>query len=119
MPLLDRETLEAVIRRLRRREFTVLDFADALRRQMPETWSALVARFGEFGEKRRYTLSTYLSNRLEEYSRREDSLLERHPHYMEDRAAGYRRPTPAEKKRFGSPWIAVYRKRSGRRRRPG
>jgi hypothetical protein len=25
---------------------------------------------------------------------------------------GYRRPTSEEKRRFGSPWIAVYRKRS-------
>jgi hypothetical protein len=117
MALLAREQIESTIRSLRKRQFTVLDFGDTLRRQHPETWTALVSRFGEFGEKRRYTVSTYLSNRLEEYSRRQGGLLQRHPRYGEDRDRGYRRPTAAERKRFGSPWIAVYRRRPAGKRR--
>jgi hypothetical protein len=111
MPLLSREEIESTVRAIRKREFTVLDFGDRLRTRNPGIWQALTARFGEFGEKRRYTVTTYLSNRLEEYSRRADGLLERHPHYSEDREAGYRRPDAEERTRFGSPWIAVYRKR--------
>jgi hypothetical protein len=111
MPLVSTDVIESTIRCLRRRQFTVLDFGDALRRKHPATWKELTDRFGEFGEKRRYTVSTYLSNRLEEYSRRRGGLLQRHARYNENRARGYRRPTEAEKERFGSPWIAVYRKR--------
>ena len=111
MALLNRETIESTISSMRRQEFTVLDFGDALKRKRPAVWDELEGRFGQFGEKRRYTVSTYLSNRLEEYSRDPAGLLEEHPHYREDRDKGYRRPTEAEKKRFGSPWIAVYRRR--------
>ncbi len=111
MALLDRGTIETTIKSMRKREFTVLDFGDALGKKHRVVWSRLVARFGQFGEKRRYTVSTYLSNRLEEYSRGGAGLLEKHPHYGEDRERGYRRPTEDEKARFGSPWIAVYRRR--------
>ena len=55
-------------------EFTVLEFADMLAHLYPDDWGILLARFGTFGENRRYTTSTYLSNRLEEYSRKPDSL---------------------------------------------
>jgi hypothetical protein len=111
MALLDHDATETTIESMRKREFTVLDFGDALRKKHPELWALLVERFGEFGEKRRYTVSTYLSNRLEEYSRGGRGLLKTHPHYSEDRDRGYRRPTEDEKKRFGSPWIAVYRRK--------
>lgn len=117
MALLSREEIESTIRSFRKRQFTVLDFADALRHRYPELWRGLVGRFGEFGEKRRYTVSTYLSNRLEEYSRTGDGLLEPHPHYAEGRQKGYRRPTAEERARFGSPWIAVYRRNPSRRKR--
>jgi hypothetical protein len=111
MALLRRDVIESTIRSMRKRRFTVLEFADALKRRHPPVWRELVDRFGEFGEKRRYTVSTYLSNRLEEYSRLRGGLLARHARYSENRARGYRRPTESEKERFGSPWIAVYRKR--------
>ena len=110
-PLLSEAKLESAIRAIRKRSFTVLDFADMFEKRYPEDWHRLVERFGTFGEKRRYTISTYLSNRLEIYSRKPRALLRRHPHYAEDRDAGYRRPAGEEKKRFGSPWIAVYRKK--------
>jgi hypothetical protein len=109
--LLDRDTIESIIKSIRKRQFTVLEFGDALKRRNPVVWQRLASRFGEFGEKRRYTVSTYLSNRLEEYSRLRGGLLDKHPRYREDRERGYRRPTELEKKRFGSPWIAVYRRR--------
>jgi hypothetical protein len=111
MALLPREALESAIKSVRRQHFTVLDVGDALKRRSPDVWAGLVERFGEFGEKRRYTVSTYLSNRLEEYSRKPGGLLERHARYSEGRAIGHRRPTALEQRRFGSPWIAVYRKR--------
>jgi hypothetical protein len=111
MALLERETIESTIRSMRRREFTVLDFGDAPRKRQPGIWQDLVTRFGQFGEKRRYNVSTYLSNRLEEYSRLDSPLIERHQCYSEGRELGHRRPTENEKKRFGSPWIAVYRRR--------
>jgi hypothetical protein len=111
MALLRRDVIESTIESMRKRQFTVLEFGDALRRRHPSVWRELVGRFGEFGEKRRYTVSTYLSNRLEEYSRIRGGLLQKHPGYSEDRARGYRRPTEAERERFGSPWIAVYRRR--------
>jgi hypothetical protein len=116
MALLSREEIESTIKSLRKREFTVLDFADALRHRHPELWTTLVGRFGEFGEKRRYTVSTYLSNRLEEYSRAGDGLLEPHPHYGEGRQRGHRRPSAEERARFGSPWIAVYRRNRPRKK---
>lgn len=111
MALLGHDAIETTIKSMPKGEFTVLEFGDALRKKYPGLWALLVERFGEFGEKRRYTVSTYLSNRLEEYSRGERGLLEAHPHYSEDRERGYRRPTVDEKKRFGSPWIAVYRRK--------
>lgn len=111
MALLDKDTIESTIKSIQKHEFTVLDFGDVLKRQHPALWASLVDRFGKFGEKRRYTVSTYLSNRLEEYSRGGSGLLKSHPHYSDDREQGYRRPTDEEKKRFGSPWIALYRKK--------
>jgi hypothetical protein len=110
--LLEEEKLERAIRSVRKRSFTVLEFSAALRAVYPEDWSRLTERFGEFGEKRRYTISTYLSNRLEVYSRKPHSLLRPHEHYGEADFAGYRRPAAEERERFGSPWIAVYKKRA-------
>jgi hypothetical protein len=111
MALLPEWKVRETIRAIPTGEFTVLEFADVLAEMYPDDWRMLLARFGTFGEKRRYTISTYLSNRLEEYSRKPASLLEPHPHYGEDRERGYRRPTSQEKRRFGSPWIAVCRKK--------
>jgi hypothetical protein len=78
----------------------------------PDDWDRLVERFGQLGEKRRYTVTTYLSNRLDIYSRRSCSLLEPFTPYSKSKFADHRRPTEEEQKRFGSPWIALFRKGS-------
>jgi hypothetical protein len=52
MALLDHDAIETTIKSMPRREFTVLEFGDALKQTHPELWALLVERFGEFGEKR-------------------------------------------------------------------
>ena len=66
--LLEEEKLKNTIRKMPQDVFTVLDFIEALRDLYPEDWRHLVERFGQFGQKRRYTVTTYLSNRLDVYS---------------------------------------------------
>jgi hypothetical protein len=84
---------------------------DKFRRLYPADWKALATRFGEFGEKRRYTVTTYLSNRLDLYSRKPGSALKPFVRYSQAKFQGYRRTTEEERRRFGSPWIAVFKKR--------
>jgi len=109
--LLEEEKLEAVIKRMRRLSFTILDFIPVLKRNFPQDWKRLVARFGEFGEKRRHTITTYLSNRLDFYSHKPGSLLVPLLHYSQAGFKGHRRTTEKEREIFGSPWIAVFRKK--------
>ncbi len=94
--------------------FTILDFIQIFRRRYPEDWTRLTERFGEFGEKRRYTVTTYLSNRLDVYSQKPHSVLRPLTHWSEGRFADRRRTTTEERKVFGSPWIAVFRKREAK-----
>jgi hypothetical protein len=108
--LLEKGKIEETIRRIPANEFTVLDFSDAFKRLYPDDWDRLVERFGQLGEKRRYTVTTYLSNRLDGYSRKPYSLLQPFTPYSKGKFEDYRRPTEEEKKRFGSPWIALFRK---------
>ncbi|RLI32242.1 hypothetical protein DRO56_03850 [Candidatus Bathyarchaeota archaeon] len=68
--LLEEWKIEETIKRLQKESFTVLDFIEAFRELYPSDWRRLVERFGFYGEKRRYTMSTYLSNRLDIYSHR-------------------------------------------------
>lgn len=110
-PLLEKEKIAETVRSVPQGSFTILDFMEAFRSLYPEDWTRLVQRYGEFGEKRRYTVTTYLSNRLDLYSREPGSLLLPLTPYSEDRTKDYRRSTEGERKRFGSPWIAVLRKR--------
>jgi hypothetical protein len=72
-------------------------------------WTNLVQRFGQFGSKRRYTVTTYLSNRLDVYSQKPGSLLEPFTRYKQAKFKDYRRTTHEEKEVFGSLWIAVFR----------
>jgi hypothetical protein len=109
--LLDKEKLVETIKRVPGRSFTVLEFMDVFQSLYPLDWQRLVQRYGLYGEKRRYTVTTYLSNRLDLYSKEPDSLLLPLTSYSEDRSKDYRRPTKEERKRFGSPWIAVFKKR--------
>ncbi len=111
--LLDEEKIEETIRQIPQTSFTVLDFADVFQELYPEDWQRLVTQFGQFGEKRRYTVTTYLANRLDFYSQKAHSVIQPFRRYSQARFQDYRRPTPEERQRFGSPWIAVFRKKEG------
>jgi hypothetical protein len=83
IPLLEEEKLAETIRRIPERAFTVIDFIDMFRSSYPADWKRLAKRFGQFGEKRRSTVTTYLSNRLDLYSRKPQSLLSPFTRYSE------------------------------------
>jgi len=110
-PLLKEEKIEETVKRLSQSSFTVLDFIAVFKRLYPEDWKGLVERFGQFGEKRRYTLTTYLSNRLDIYSQEPHSLLKPFTRYGEGKFRDYRKTTKEERKHFGSSWIAVFKKK--------
>ncbi len=109
--LLEEEKIERTIRVVTNDSFTVLDFIAAFKRKYPVDWDKLVERFGQFGSKRRYTVTTYFSNRLDVYSQKPSSLLEPFTRYKQAKFKDYRRTTPKEREVFGSPWIAVFRKK--------
>jgi hypothetical protein len=98
------------VRSVPKNSFTVLDFMEIFRVLYPEDWKMLIERFGLFGSKRRYTLTTYFSNRLDLYSHECNSLLFPFTRYKEAKFRDYRKTTDEEKKVFGSLWIAVYRR---------
>jgi len=109
--LIEEEKLAGTIKKIQQDSFTVLDFIEVFKELYSEDWQRLVERFGEFGEKRRYTATTYLSNRLDQYSRKPNSLLVPFTRWSEGKFKDYRRTTAEERKRFGSPWIAVFKKK--------
>lgn len=108
--LLEEEKIVDTIRRLPK-SFTVLDFMEVFKSAYPEDWKRLVKRFGQYGVKRGYTVTTYLANRLDTYSVKPRSLLRPLVRYSVDRSKDYRRTTKEERERFGSPWIAVFKKK--------
>ena len=71
----------------------------------------MVERFGLFGRKRRYTVAMYFLNRLDVYSQKPYSILASFTRYKEGKFRDCRRTTAEENKVFGSPWIAVYKKK--------
>jgi len=91
--------------------FTVLDFMKTLRLTCPEDYETLVKRFGTFGMKRRYTVTRYLSNRLDLYPRNPHSILVPFTRYKQGKFTDYRITTEEERKIFGSQWTAVYKKK--------
>jgi len=109
--LLKEEQIEETIRRIPQGSFTVLDFVKVFKALYSEDWKRLVERFGQFGEKRRYTVTTYLSNRLDFYSQKPHSLLQPFTRYSEGKFRDYRKTTKEEQKYFGSSCIAVFRKK--------
>jgi hypothetical protein len=113
--LLEEEKIEETVRRVAGDSFTVLDFVTVFREKYPAEWKNLVKRFGQFGSKRRYTVTTYFSNRLDVYSQKATSLLEPFTRYKQAKFKDYRRTTSEERKNFGSPWIAVFRKKKQKR----
>jgi DNA gyrase/topoisomerase IV subunit A len=114
--LLEEQKIEETIQTLTNESFTVLDFIETLKEIYPDCWKRLVERFGQFGDKRRYTVNTYLSNRLDLYSQKPNSLLEPFARYRQEKFKDYRRTTLEEKKVFGSPWIAVFKKKKRTKR---
>jgi hypothetical protein len=109
--LLEENKIEETIRTVANDSFTVLDFMAAFKRKYPIDWKNLIERFGQFGNKRRYTVTTYFSNRLDVYSHKPDSLLEPFTRYKQAKFKDYRRTNPEERKVFGSLWIAVFIKK--------
>jgi len=110
-PLLEEEKIEKTIKRIPQSSFTVLDFIEVFKTWYPEDWKQLVKRFGQFGEKRRYTVTIYLSNRLDLYSQKPHSLLHHFTRYSKGKFKDYRKPTKEEQKHFGGTWIALFRKK--------
>jgi hypothetical protein len=107
----EEEKIEETIRAVNGESFTVLNFMDVFRLKYPVDWQKLVARFGLFGERRKYTVATYFSNRLDVLSQKPSSPLMPFTRYRQGGFKDYRRTTDEERKRFGSPWIAVYKKK--------
>jgi hypothetical protein len=112
--LLEEEKVEQTIVAVTGDSFTVLDFIEVFERKYPLDWRRLVERFGQFGSKRRYTVTTYFSNRLDVYSQKPSSLLEPFTRYKQAKFKDYRKTTHEELKAFGSPWIAVFRKKNSK-----
>jgi len=109
--IINEEKIEETIKNIGKASFTVLDFMGVFEGMYPDDWKKLVERFGVFGEKRRYTVSTYLPNRLDVYSHKPYSILVPFTSYKEAKFKDYRKTTKQEKKVFGGPWIAVYKKK--------
>ena len=104
--LLEERKIEETIKRITKDSFTVLDFLEVFKRIYPEDWKRLVERFGLFGSKRKYTVTTYFSNRLDLYSQKSYSILVPFTRYKEGGFKDYRKTNEEERKVFGSPWIA-------------
>jgi hypothetical protein len=109
--LIEERKLAQTVERLPENHFTVLDFMVTFEGLFPDEWQVLVERFGLFGEKKRYTVATYLANRLYAYSRKSESCLAPFQRYAGCGKGDYRRATKEERRYFGSPWIAMFRKR--------
>jgi len=109
--IIEEEKIGETIKSILKDMFTVLDFIEVFKNLFPEEWNQLVERFGLFGSKRRYTVTTYFSNRLDVYSQKSHSILVPFTRYEEGEFKDYRKATEEERKVFGSPWIAVYKKK--------
>ena len=109
--IIEEEKIEETVKNIPKNLFTVLDFIEVFRCIYPEDWKRLVERFGLFGSKRRYTVATYFSNRLDVYSHKPYSILVPFTRYKEGKYEDYRKTTGEERKVFGSPWIATYKKK--------
>lgn len=110
MTILEERKIIKTIKKSPKSSFTILDFMEVFKKLFPDEWQKLVERFGLFGEKRRYTVATYLANRLYAYSHKPESRLEPFGKYRKGGKGDYRRATREEREFFGSPWIAIYRK---------
>jgi len=112
--LLEEKKVEQTIDAVTNESFTVLDFITIFKWKYPIDWKNLVERFGQFGSKRRYTVTTYFSNRLDVYSQKPGSLLKPFARYSQAKFKDFSRTTLEVRKVFVSPWIAVFRKKKQR-----
>jgi hypothetical protein len=101
--IIGEENIRKTIENIPKESFTVLGFIKTPRRLYPEDWKGLTKRFGLFGGKRRYTFSTYFSNRLDVYSHKACSILAPFTRYSEGRFENYRRTTDEERKVLEAP----------------
>jgi ubiquinone/menaquinone biosynthesis C-methylase UbiE len=111
-PILEERKIIETIEKLTEGSFTILDFMKTFKELFPNQWQKLVERFGLFGEKKKYTVATYLANRLYLYSHKSESCLEPFRKYKKGGKGDYRRTNKKEIESFGSPWIAIYRRRT-------
>lgn len=110
--LVEEQQIEETIRQILLASFTVLNFVRVFEVLHPDAWKRLTERFGQFGEKRRYTVNTYFANRLDVYSQKPYSLLRPFVRYSQTPFKDYRKTTEEERSHFGSPWIAVFKKKA-------
>ncbi len=88
---MEEHKIEETIKRVPQGSFTVLDFIEVFRVLYAEDWRGLKGRLGQFGEKRRYTVNTYLSNRPDLYSQKPCSLLHPFTRYSQGRFKDHER----------------------------
>jgi hypothetical protein len=109
--LLTYEMIASTIPRIPASEFTVLDFIDAFQLAYPQIWKQIEDRYGTYGEKRQYTSSCYISQKIQRFSWKDQELLEPHTPWTVDKEKDFRFPSDKEKERTGGRIIAVYRKK--------
>jgi len=109
-PFLEERKIMETLAKLPKSSFTILDFMATFKKSFPDQWQRLVERYGLSGERKRYTVATYLANRLYVHSHKSESCLKPFQKYRKGGTGDYRRATRKEKESFGSPWIAIYRK---------
>ena len=110
--ILDEEKITKAIEAIPSVSFTILEFMKAFAEEFPAEWKRLVEHYGLYGSKRRYTAATYLANRLYTYSHKSGSVLCPFRRFEKGGKGDYRKSSKQEREEFGSPWIAVYRKRT-------
>lgn len=108
--LLEEEKVVATIKVLRKNSFSIIDFIETFKKIYPDDFKKLAERFGLFGEKKRYTIATYLANRLYIHSHKPSSVLKPFQKYSKGMMRDYRIAAKGERESFGSRWMAIYRK---------
>ena len=91
--IVEEEKIEETMKKIPQESFTVLDFMQNFKKMYPKNWEMLVGKFGLFGSKRRYAVSTYLSNRLDVYSQKPHSILVPFTRYSQGKFQNYRKIT--------------------------
>lgn len=104
-PIVSDEKLFNIIELMNLEEFTVLDINDYIKKNEENLWTKIEE---EYQGK---SLLNYFGTRLMLYSRKDNSILQYHISYIEDKKKCFRKPTESEKKRFKSDNIVVFRRK--------